>query len=145
MLKVYLEDVNQDRQLAQDADYRTVMEHLRGEAKNRAWQKLCLKRFSRYRQLYQPTYELTRQGKLPESDTLAGSLLNMLLGEDSSSKTRRQRVDGSKLPQYQQVEHYFLPGGSLGVREDSREFQGWFFVGFLLGKGNGGVAKRPGE
>jgi hypothetical protein len=145
MLKDYLQDAAAGKPLSEDADYRRVMERVRAEAKNRYWDKLCLERFVQSRESYKPTYELTRQGKLPDSDTLLGSVLNMLAGQEAGGKPRKQKVAGDKLPPYQQVQHYFLPAGSFGVREDAKEFQGWFFAGFVLGETNGGVAKRPGE
>ncbi len=145
MLKTYLKDPPRGKQLSEDADYRIVMEHVQTEAKSRYWEKLCGQRFNRSREVYRPMFELTRQGKLPDSDTLLGSMANMVLGQEIGGKARQQEVDGSKLPPYQKVEHYFLPAGSLGVREDGKEFQGWFFVGFALGKASAGVARRPGE
>jgi hypothetical protein len=145
MLKDYLQDVSEAKRLSADADYRLVMKHLQEEAKSRTWDKICLQRFVRSREAYKPTYELTRQNKLPLSDTMLGGLLNMVIGQDAGGKPRQQKVAGDKLPPYQQVEHYFLPAGSLGVREDGKDFQGWFFLNLVLGKTNGGVAARPGE
>jgi hypothetical protein len=146
MLKVFFSEQSQDKQLTADADYKRVLEHIQAEAAKRGWDKICMLRFVRSQEAYRPTYELTRQEKLPESDTLLSSLLNMSLGQGSGSKPRAQRTEGKLLPEYSKVEHYFLPAGSFGVREEGgKDFEGWFLVGFSLAKTNGGVAKRPGE
>lgn len=143
MLKGYFKDLSQEKQLAQDADYRKVLEHIQAEAGKRGWDTLCLQRFVRSQEAYKPTYELTRSNKLPTSETMLSNLLNMMVGQEPGGKPRQQRTDGGKLPAYSEVQHYLLPSGSLGVREDAKDFQGWFFLGFSLAKTNGGVAAKP--
>lgn len=77
---------------------------------------------------YRPTYELLRQGRMPESETLAGQLLNKLLGGQEGDGKRRQQLDGSKMPRYDAVARYLAPAGLYVRTLDS----GWLISGCLL-------------
>lgn len=44
--------------------------------------------FSRTDEEYRPVYELFRAGRMPESETMFGKLLNMLLGDNRSGVPR---------------------------------------------------------
>jgi hypothetical protein len=128
--------------LAEDPQYQQVSNLIKREIEKRSWDKTCLWRFVRSDVAYMPTYELTRMGKLPESKSIVGEALNMVLEPEAGSNTRKQQVDGSKLPAYDKVRHYLTPFGGVGIRDESQEFQGWFFVSFGLGKGE---VERAGE
>lgn len=94
---------------------------------------VCARCFVRTDEAYRPTYELLRQGKMPESETLLGRLLNRLLTppEDADEgKLRTQKIDGKELPNFEMVRRYFSPAGTL-VRADD---DGWFVVGATLTK-----------
>ncbi len=55
--------------------------------------------FVRTDEAYRPTYELLRQGKMPESETLLGRLLNRLLSppeDEGEGLLREQKIDGRK-------------------------------------------------
>jgi len=90
----------------------------------------CVRAFSRTDEEYRPTYELIRKGKMPESETLFGRLLNAALGPNKKGVVRKQEIDGSELPDYQVVRRSLGPAGIYVVSEPD----GWFAVGFLLPK-----------
>ena len=87
--------------------------------------------FLRTDEAYRPTYELLRQGKMPESETLLGRLLNrMMTPADDEEILREQKIDGRKLPEFERVRRYFGPAGTaIRSTED-----GWFIVGATLSK-----------
>ena len=70
-----------------------------------------LRSFSRTDEEYRPTYELIRQGKMPESESMLGRFLNRLLGPDDEDVLREQKIDGSQLPDFQAVRRYLGPAG----------------------------------
>lgn len=94
-------------------------------------QEGCLHVFYRADRMYRPTYELIRQGKMPESETLLGRLLNTLLPGDKQDQLRQQRIDGSKLPDFELVRRHLGPVGLFGRAEQN----GWFLKGFMLRQG----------
>ncbi len=112
--------------LAHDLDYREVAAGLErfglGEC--------CGLRFSRTDEENHVSYELVRQNKLPEAETLLGWGLNRLLGAGEVGTSRESRLDGSKLPQFDVVRRYLGPAGLLLRSEPD----GWFIKGMLLTK-----------
>jgi hypothetical protein len=82
--------------------------------------------FSRSDETYRATYELIRQGRVNESQSLLARLLNRFHGE--SAGARRQELDGSKLPEFAHVQKYL---GPAGVFVDSHS-DGWTISGCLL-------------
>lgn len=89
--------------------------------------------FARTDETFRPTYELIRQGKMPESESLLGKTLNDLLTtevEKEEGVLRRQQIDGSLLPSFEMVRRYFGPAGRVLQSEDD----GWFISGILLNK-----------
>ena len=113
-------------QITRCEDFRLVNEQLQkigaGEDSFRS--------FSRTDEEYRPTYELIRQGKMPESESLLGKLLNRLLGSDDVDVLREQKIDGSQLPDYETVRRYLGPAGLFVRSEDD----GWYASGVLLNK-----------
>jgi hypothetical protein len=86
--------------------------------------------FTRTDEAYRPTYELIRQGKMPEAKTVVGKVLNRLLGPDEKGILREQQIDGSKMPDFDAVRRYLGPAGVYVRSEDD----GWFVAGCLLSK-----------
>jgi len=89
--------------------------------------------FLRTDEVYRPIYELLRQGKMPESETLFGRLLNRMLtppDDEDEGILREQKIDGRKLPDFEMVRRYFGPAGTI-IRSDD---DGWFVVGATLSK-----------
>ena len=101
--------------------------------------------FVRTDEAYRPVYELLRQGKMPESETLLGRLLNRLLSpadDEGEEILREQKIDGRKLPEFEMVRRYFGPSGTI-VRSEN---DGWFITGATLTKlpmqARGGIGQR---
>lgn len=86
--------------------------------------------FSRTDESYRATYELLKQGKLPEAETMLARLLNALMGPSEEGVVRKQEIDGSKLPEFDLVKKYLGPGGLIAQSEED----GWWLVGCLLKK-----------
>ncbi|MFO0871376.1 MAG: hypothetical protein U0935_20825 [Pirellulales bacterium] len=86
--------------------------------------------FTRTDEAYRATYELIRQGKMPESETLFGKLLNKMLGPDEEGVLREQEIDGSKMPEFETMIKYLGAAGAYVRSQDD----GWLIVGCLLKK-----------
>lgn len=114
------------KMLARDIDYQLVTENLDQLGVKTA----SLRSFTRTDESYRPTYELLKQGKMPESQTMLARMLNAFMSPGKKGAQRKQRVDGSKLPDYQVVRRYL---GSAGIILTS-EADGWFAKGFTLTK-----------
>jgi len=98
----------------------------------------ALSSFSRTEKSIRPAYELLRAGRLSESKSLAGTLLRRLLegdaqtgGKPQQAAQQKQKVDGSSLPEFEQIRHYFgVNGTSMQSTPD-----GWYLVGVSLWDG----------
>jgi hypothetical protein len=89
--------------------------------------------FLRTDEAYRPTYELLRQGKMPESETLLGRMLNRMLTppeDEDEGILRKQKIDGRELPSFEMVRRYFGPAGLIVRSEED----GWFIAGATLNK-----------
>jgi hypothetical protein len=86
--------------------------------------------FARTDKSFQPTYELLRQGKMPEAKTLFGNLLNRIMGPEEEGVLREQRIKGDKLPEFEKVRGYLGPAGSYVRSLDD----GWLIEGCVLPK-----------
>ncbi|MEN6458851.1 MAG: hypothetical protein ABFC63_07965 [Thermoguttaceae bacterium] len=111
--------------LSADLEYQLVQQEIK---KAKSAEK-CFQFFSRTDEEYRPTYELVRQNKLPESESLFARALNVLFGEGKKG-ARRPKLDGSQLPEYKAVRPYLGPAGFRAVSESD----GWFLKGFTLTK-----------
>jgi hypothetical protein len=78
----------------------------------------------------EPTYELIRQDKMPQSDSLLGRTLNTLAAPGKKGAPRRQRIDGSKLPNFNVVRQALGPSTAAMTSEPD----GWFIKGVLMTK-----------
>jgi hypothetical protein len=86
--------------------------------------------FTRTDDAYRGVYELLKTGRMPEAESMIGRLLNALLGEGKEGVLRQQRIDGSKLPEYDLVRRYLGPAGMTLTTEAD----GWLLTGFTLVK-----------
>jgi hypothetical protein len=86
--------------------------------------------FSRTDKTLQPTYELVRQGKMPQSQAILGKIINAIFVPEDKESIRPQSFDGKNLPEFDKISHYFGPLGFYGISEEN----GYFFKGFLLEK-----------
>jgi hypothetical protein len=121
-----LDDLAQRDQLADSNQYRLVKTDLDYLAGGDA----CAQTFSRSDEEFRAIYDLIRAGRMPESQTVLGKLLNSFLGESKDGAPRAQRINGQRLPEYDAVRRYFGPAGMTAVSQD----QGWFLTGFMLAK-----------
>lgn len=125
-LKKVLQQSDEKTSLGQTVEYRIVEKALRKIAPDDHSAAI----FNRTDETYRPTYELIRQGKMPESEMLLGRLLNTLLGPGTKGVRRKQEIEGSKMPEFDYVRRHLSPAGAVVISED----EGWFIKGFLLGK-----------
>lgn len=107
--------------------------------------KRCAWTFSRNDEAFRPTYELIREGRMPEAQTFFGRLLNRLLTSDEEREVdalREQKIDGSRLPSFELARRYFGPS----ARSVRSEQDGWLISGVVLSKeptrGVGGPVAR---
>jgi len=120
--------VEQGEKLAQSADFRMTMEAVNGLHPG----PKHLLAFSRLDDRVRPTYELIRQGKMPESQSMLGKLLNRMLGPEDEEVLREQQVSGEKLPPYEMVRRYLGPSGIYMNVEPAGD--GFFVTGVVLSK-----------
>ncbi len=121
-----LKSVENREQLARSADYRVMdmtLEKL--GAKNEVFRV-----FARTDESYRPTYELIRQGKMPQAETILGKVLNGIFGPDEEGVAREQQIDGSKLPPFDTIHRFFGPAGLYATPDKS----GWLVTGCVLDK-----------
>jgi hypothetical protein len=117
------------RGLATAIDYREVEASLDRLVKG----PVAARTFVRTDEAYRPVYELLRQSKMPQSQSMLGKILNRVLTspeDEDEGILREQKIDGRKLPSFEMVRRYFGPAGAV-VRSEA---DGWFLVGATLGK-----------
>jgi hypothetical protein len=90
----------------------------------------AVRSFGRLDEQARPTYELIRQGKMPESETMLGRVLNTLFGAGKKGVVRKQQIDPKAMPDFQFVQRFLGPAGMQMVSEPD----GWFLKGVLLTK-----------
>jgi hypothetical protein len=128
-LQEILEGFGQRERLASSTDYQQVLASLNRLAPDQR----CALHFGRSDEEFRPTFELIRQGKMPESKTMLGKFLNNVLRTEQEIQDgvlREQQIDGSTLPSFEAVRRYFGPHGRI-TRADK---DGWFVTGALLNK-----------
>jgi len=87
---------------------------------------------------FRPNYELMRQGKMPESETMLAKLLNRILGPDKKGPPRKQELDPKKMPQFSAISDFF----GLSATYVRTEAAGWRISGALLAPAQGGQAGK---
>lgn len=91
--------------------------------------KLCARQFARLKDALRADYELLRQGKKPAAGkSFKGLLNNIAMGEPP--EVSEPDFDGSKLPAFDVVQHYFGTAGLAGFATED----GWCLDGFVLKK-----------
>jgi hypothetical protein len=90
----------------------------------------CAWRINRSELAYRPQYELFRQGKLQESESMLANLLEHVLRNKSEIQQKKPAVDGSKLPPFEAISKYLHPSG-VTVKETDK---GWSFGALLLSR-----------
>ncbi len=79
----------------------------------------------------QPTYELIKQGKMPQSESLLGRTLNSLSAAGKKGAPRQQKINGAKLPDFATV---VAPALGPATASMTAEKDGWFVKGVLVTK-----------
>ena len=101
---------------------------------------MALQGFGRSDESIRPSYEMLRRGSMPKSKSVMGQILNNLLGDGKPGTVRDQQIDGSSLPEFEQIRQYFGTGGFvMRSLED-----GWFIGGLTLPR-NAGTTAQPNE
>lgn len=126
LMKV-LKPIPEDKMLKNDPDFKKTWSIAETKL---GMKEQCGRAFAWTDQEVQPTYELIRQGKMPESESLLGRSLNTFSGAAKKGTIRKQRIDGKKLPEFEVVQKAFGPGAACSMSEGN----GWFVKGFLLTK-----------
>jgi hypothetical protein len=131
LLKV-LKPVPPADRLAKNKEFQQVWDTI---ARKLGIKAQCARSFSFTDEEFRPTYELIRQGKMPESDSLLSRVLNTLSGASRQGKVRKQQIKGEKLPDFEVVRRSLGPGGLCVASEpNGSEPNGWFFKGLLLAR-----------
>jgi hypothetical protein len=128
-LKRILEGVAENERLAGTEEYQNVSQALEylSPGDRSAWS------FGRTDDELRPTFELLRQGMMPKAKTMLGKFLNNLLlteEERADGTIRKQQIDGSGLPDFEELKHYLGPAGRV-VRSEK---DGWFVTVAVLKK-----------
>ena len=135
--------------IVEDGGYQEVA----AELKQLLGGEWAMSSFSRTEKEIRPAYELLRTGRLPESKSLAGTLLRRVLEGDETANGKqggrpqstrdpsggKQKVDGSSLPEFDQISRYF---GLSGMSMQSTP-EGWYLVGVGLWDGGKQQAATP--
>jgi len=118
------------QQLGNSVDYQLVNAAM-AKPEFKVTQK-CAQIFSVTAEQFRPTYELIKQGKMPEGQTMLARVLNTLFGTGEEGEIRKQKIDGSKLPEFQVVRRKLGPAGATVTSESTPAFTGWFIKGITL-------------
>ncbi len=112
--------------LTQDTQYlraRQMVEKLAEGRPGCTWQVL------RSDLSYRVQYELFREGKLPQSQSMLATIMERLTQPKKELRGKeKQQIDGGKLPPFDEIRGYLQPGGLLFESTDD----GWVYTGFLL-------------
>ena len=112
--------------LINDIEYvraRKVIEELANGRTGCSWQVL------RSDLSYRVQYELFRDGKLPQSQSMVATIMERLTQPKKELRGKeKQQIDGTKLPPFDQIRGYLQPGGMMFESTED----GWVYTGFLL-------------
>jgi hypothetical protein len=145
ILERVLTAVESGDSLASRPDYTLVVRELKELFPG----KIALQGFGRSDESIRPTYEMLKRGSMPKSKSVMGQILNNLLGDGKPGTVRDQKIDGSTLPDFEQIRHYF---GTAGFKMQTLQ-DGWLIGGIALPReglssskqSNEEVASRPQE
>jgi hypothetical protein len=121
-----LTETAERQSLAEAADYTAINQAL----DNLGGGDDSFRLFVRSDEAYQPGYEMLRDGKMPEAETLLGRILNAAMAPEEEGALREQQIDGSRMPEFEVVRRYLGPAGGYVKAEEN----GWYSAGCLLSK-----------
>jgi len=90
----------------------------------------CAWQVNRTDKAFKMQYELFRQDKLPQSKSMIATILDRLLRPKDEVKQTDQKVKGDRLPTFDKIEGFLMPGGARA----HTLADGWSFSGFILAK-----------
>lgn len=130
-------DADGSSQLVESADFQRMEKALSDLIGDEA----SFSQFGRLDEVLRVTYELLRQGKMPEAQSLLGEVLNRRLGSGEAGVVRDQQIDPSSLPaddeSYDRLIAPFIgPSGWSGKTEEN----GYFITGGILPKATDNAA-----
>jgi len=134
LLTKVLRPADQQTPIEDMPEFVAVDQAIRAELERRGLSQASFRGHSRTDREFHTAYEQVRSGQLPKSQSLVGWVLNAALGGNPDAD-REQRIDGSKLPEYEVARQYLGPAGWFAVTEES----GWFLVNFTLRPAPAGV------
>ena len=91
-------------------------------------ESMACRSFGRVEETIRTAYETIRQGEMPKSKSLVGQAINLILDDGDDQTVREQKIDGSSLPDFEELRKYFGTVGS-GMRSVDN---GWYITGFSL-------------
>ncbi len=119
--------------LAVDIDLQNVNQFLDAELNARGWNAVALRRFGRTEEEIRTSYELARDNRLHESESIIARLVRNAAG-GTLSEDGEQWFDGSKLPDFQIIRRFLQPTGSVchAETQDKDGFDGWVIISMTL-------------
>lgn len=132
LVKFVESDWTKIKKLTNDPDYIRVKQELdRVAAKEMGG--ISVSQFRRLAEAYRINFELARQNKVGESDTIILRLIRSLLTQDEEeddTKSESKKIDGTKLPPFNAIEKKL---GFSGYRVYTRD-DGWMIYSVVLPK-----------
>lgn len=101
----------------------------------------CAWNVVRTKQAYRVQYELFREGKLKESQSMLASVLDKLLANETEIRGKTQKVSGKALPPFEKIASFLQPS-ALMVRSKG---DGWEFGSVMLGREDDQLGVRHSE
>ncbi|MEM0926199.1 MAG: hypothetical protein AAGJ83_09215, partial [Planctomycetota bacterium] len=108
--------------MAADEDSKSVLKSIRQLGGN----QVTMQSVFRPRLSLRARYELLRQGKLKQSDSVISSLLQRFVKEDENGEP--DAIQAGKLPAFAKIESFLRSGGSFWQKTE----KGWSMTGFIL-------------
>ncbi|MGA0040404.1 MAG: hypothetical protein ACO3NZ_11195 [Pirellulales bacterium] len=110
--------------LAGTEDYQRVTQEIQRVMPN----PMALRSFGRVEETIRTAYETIRQGAMPKSKSMIGQAINLLLDDGEANTVREQKIDGSSLPDFEEIRKYL---GTVGAGMTSID-DGWYITGLSL-------------
>ena len=91
----------------------------------------CAWKITRNQLAYRVQYELFRQGKLQQSESMLATILDKIVDKNTELKDKQApTINGHNLPEYEKVAKYLRPSGFKVIATP----KGWAFGGLMVGK-----------
>lgn len=87
--------------------------------------------FTRLDEVVRPHFDFLKNNQFPQAKTSLANAINRILnGNKDRTELRKPEIDGTKLPDFEQVRKYFGIGGGVVVTEDD----GWYLISLAAEK-----------